>query len=262
MKKYLKVYRTLLILNFATLNAYRGAFINSSLNTIIWGSFSIIIIFLLTSKASSIYGWTANELYILAGLYNIVIGFFHMLFSRNFERFSRVINLGQLDTILIKPLDSQFLLSFWFINYTSLIRIFLGIGTIVYILTIFDKPFNFLSLFLFIPLCILSLIMLYSIWFIICTLLIWFTNLSNLIDLLYEVNSVARFPQEMYRGFGQTVLLFLFPLTILLTTPAKSLLSRLTFFDVLITLILSLSLLVVSRAFWKFALRFYTSASS
>lgn len=259
--KYLRVYRTLLSLNFAQLSAYRGAFLNSCLNTIIWGSFSIIIIFLLTSRTSSIYNWTASELYILAGLYNIVIGLFHMLFSRNFERFSRVIHLGQLDTILIKPLDSQFLLSFWFINYTSLIRIVLGVGTIVFIISTTGVSFNPLVLIPFILLCILSLIMLYSIWFIISTILIWFTNLTNLVDLLYEVNAVARFPQEMYKGFGQIVIYFLFPLTILLTTPAKSLLQRIQLLDVLILLLVSLSLLFISRIFWRRALRFYNSAS-
>ena len=259
--KYLRVYKTLLSLNFAQLSAYRGAFLNSSLNTIIWGSFSIIIIFLLTSRTSSIYNWTASELYILAGLYNIVIGLFHMLFSRNFERFSRVIHLGQLDTILIKPLDSQFLLSFWFINYTSLIRILLGVGTIVFIFITTDLSFNPITLVPFMLLCVLSLTMLYSIWFIISTILIWFTNLTNLVDLLYEVNAVARFPQEMYKGFGQTVIYFLFPLTILLTTPAKSLLQRINVPDILTLLSLSLGLLFLSRIFWKFGLRYYNSAS-
>src|SRR6185312_3229309 len=98
-------------------------FINSTISSVGWGIISIISMYILTAKTSSIYGWNRNELLLLAGVYSVSIGIFHTIFSRNFDRFSKVIHLGDLDSILLKPIDSQFSLSFTLFNYMSITRL-------------------------------------------------------------------------------------------------------------------------------------------
>ncbi len=262
MKHYLKIYQTLLKLNFANLSAYKANFINSAISSVVWGGFSIASILLLTTRTSSIYNWSKEELLILTGAYNIMIGFFHMLFSRNFERFSRIIHLGRLDDILIKPVDSQFLLSFWMVNYTSVFRIILGTTVTVYLLLKYNMSFSIFSIFYFLILLFFGVALLYSIWFIVSTLIIWFTNLSNLVHLMYDVNAVTRFPQEMYKGLSEFVFLFLFPLTFIITSPVKTLLTKPNQFDGIILILLACIFVYISRSFWRFALRNYSSASS
>ncbi len=261
MKKYFKVYKTLLQLNLSTLTAYRANFINSLISSLAWGSFSVLSVFLLTSKTSSVYGWSKNELLILIGAYNIFIGIFHLLFSRNFDRFSTLIHYGQLDGLLVKPMDSQFLLSFWFFNYTSFFRILLGILFTVYMLFQTHQALSFLAILGFVIFGIIGILLLYSVWFIIVTFTIWFTRLSNLVELLYNLNGMTRYPQEMFRG-TKIIFFFLLPITLALTTPTKLLFSKSSTSDFFLLFIFSVILFYISRKFWKFALKFYTSASS
>lgn len=54
---------------------------------------------------------------------------------------------------------------------------------------------------------------------------------------------------------------FLLPLTLVITTPAKVLLQRLDITTLLIFFGLAALLVTLSRKFWKFALRYYTSAN-
>lgn len=262
MRHYFTVYVTLLRLNLARLLAYRGNFINSLIASIVWGTFSFIFIFLLTSKTSSIYGWTRDELILLMALYNIVIGgIFHMFFSRNFDKFSVTVHLGQLDQILLKPIDSQFLLSSLNIGFTQISRIIMGLGVAIYIINKIKLPVTLIHIGEFIALSIVGLILLYSIWFLVLTLTIWFSRLSNLVDLLYHLNDLTRFPPQMFNSI-KNYAFFILPYTLILVTPTKAMLHNLTLVDTAELLFFSLTLFYLSRRFWKFALKYYTSASS
>jgi ABC-2 type transport system permease protein len=55
---------------------------------------------------------------------------------------------------------------------------------------------------------------------------------------------------------------FVIPVAFLTTVPAEALLGRTELIWTLGAGILALALFLASRAFWQFALRFYTSASS
>lgn len=261
MKQYFLIYKKLLQLNFATLVAYRANFINSAISTIGWGCFSVISILLLTSRSSSLYGWSREELLLLTAAYNIIVGLFHVLFSRNFERFSKVIHFGELDNILVKPKDSQFLLSFWLVNYTGIFRVIIGIGLALYILPLLHISVTSDMILMFILLSLAGTTLLYTIWFLVCTTMLWFTTLSNLIDLLYDLNGITRYPAEMYRQVSLYLFFFLLPFTVIITMPTKVLLRKILPLDILLLVGLCIIFLVLSRLFWRFALRSYTSVS-
>lgn len=263
MKRYIRIYLTLLRLNFLALIVFRANFINSMLSSFTWGLFSISSIFLLTARVSNVYGWNREDLLVLTGIYSIFIGIFHMLFSRNFERFSEVINRGYLDSILLKPADSQFLLSFWTINYTSILRIIIGVIFTIYVLYgLLHTTITISILGGFFVFLLTGILFLYSMWFLISTIIIWFTRLSNLTQLLYFMNGMSRYPKEI---FSETRNLFLFiflPMVMAVNTPTRIVLKKEADPDFLILAFFAIFTFILSRYFWKFALRYYTSVSS
>lgn len=262
MMYYFKIYKKLLEMNFHTLVAYRGNFVNSMISSLMWGILSILSIVLLTSKTKTLYGWTREEILILSGCYSIVIGFFHMIFTRNFDRFPLTVNLGNLDYILVKPLDSQFNMSLFVFNYSSILRIVFGILFTVYMLGVIQVSVSIYQMLIFVILSFAGLLLLYSIWFLVIVITLWSTRLSNLTHLMFNITSVARYPQDLLRELSYFVFLFFLPLTVIITTPAKGLLGKLGASEALILLALSLGFLLITRIVWKYALRFYTSASS
>ena len=258
---YVRVYKTLLRLNLAKLFAYRANFYSSALAHTVWAVFTIVAMILLTSRSSSVYGWSRDELLLLAGTYNLIFSIFYFFFSRNFGEFSETVHFGRLDTFLLKPIDSQFLMSIWNAGYTQLIRFTLGVGFITYMLHRMDIVLTIVDVAKFMLLVFVSVGIMYSFWMLIMTLLLWFSNLSNLVSLLYEVNNISKYPQELYRGFGVAFLIVLFPLTLVVTMPAKALLQQLSWTEMLLPIGVVLVMLFAARKFWKFALHFYTSAS-
>jgi len=260
-RHYVRVYRMIMVLNWKKLLTYRADLINSAIAHSIWATFTLFQMLLLTSKASSVFGWSRNELLILAGMYNIIYSFFYLFFSRGFNQFSNTIHFGRLDGILTKPIDSQFIMTCLYVSYTQIIRFVLGLGFLIYILSYMHlviTPFLILKV---VFLSLFSLTIIYSFWMIVMTLVIWFPKLSNLTDLLYQTNQVGKFPQEIYKGASTYLLFVLFPLTIIIVTPAKQLMQKIQMNDVLLLLFIASSLFIVSRLFWRYALRFYTSVS-
>jgi len=262
MKRYLKIYQRLIKMNFAIIVAYRMGFINSIISTIGWGVFQIIWIYMLTYKTKSVFGWSRAELIILAVCYVVIIAIFHLLFSRNFERLARIIDRGQLDALLLKPVDSQFLISVWIIRYANFFRIAMGIGFLAFLINNLHITISALNVVGFLVLIIFGLVLLYSLWFIFSTFLIWFPQLTNLVDFLYTINGMSRYPTEMIKTLPFYLLPVLIPFTITIVTPTKALLGRILAGDVVGLILITFTLFYFSRVFWKFALRYYTSASS
>ncbi len=262
MRQYLKTYKKIIQLNFADLLAYQMNFWSEVLSSFIWGSFHFILIIILTSKTSSVYNWSRDELILLTATFSILWGFFHILFTRNFSKLATIIDLGELDSYLIKPIDSQFLLSLNYINFTGIVRVLLGILVSILIISKNHIHISLINLFGYIVLLFFGLTLIYSIWFIVTSFMIWFTKLSNLIDFLYNISGISKYPPSMLKETKSFIFFILFPITIFISTPTKVLLNKVLTGDVILLIILSIVFLVISNLFWKFALRSYTSTGN
>lgn len=262
MKHYLNVYKRLLIINFAQITAYRANFLNFLIAGTIWGFFSIFSILLITSKVDSVLGWSKVDILLLTVVNQIIIAIFHMLFSSNLERFPLYVEQGKLDSYLLKPIDSQVLVSIWFIRIISFSRVFMALIFLWYVIATYHIHINFIHVLMSIPLMIIGIAILYCIWFVICVLSIWFTRLTNIPEVLYTLNSVSRYPPQIYQELGFIIFLFVFPLTIIGVTPLEGFLGRLSLGNGLFFLVFAVVTLIITRVYWKFALRSYTSASS
>lgn len=262
MKHYLLVYKKLIKLNFATWVIYRGNFINSLIGSTIWGVFHFISIIMLTSKVSSVYGWTRNELIMLTASFSFLWGFFHLFFAINFEEMAEIINKGDLDQYLLKPLDSQFLLSLRRVSFSGFIRTIIGFIVLFYIISSKHLQVSIINIFAYLLLVGCGLVLIYSIWFLLATIIIWFPKLTNLVAFLFNISGISRYPSEIVKELNTFTFIFLLPLVIFVSTPTKALLNRLLIGDIFELVFLMILLLLASRKFWKFALRYYTSASS
>ena len=261
MKKYISLYQKLIKLNIARLMEYRANFINSVISDLGWGTFSILMMVILTSKTTTVFGWSRVELLILSGCVNIFFGIFRSIFSSNFETIGVSAKFGKLDSLLIKPVNSQFLISLTYINPTGFLRVILGSVFVSYLLFVNHISISPISIVFFILFLLMGIILLYAFCFSILTLTIWFPDLTNIIGLLYAVDSTVRYPQEMYRTMGSFFFLVL-PLTFVVVPAVQVLLGKARVEDVIGSIFFTVVFLLFSMFFWHYALRSYTSVSS
>lgn len=246
-------------MNVAHMLAYRVSAINGALASTGWGVFQLAWIFMLTDRVHHVYGWSRDELVLLAMGYVLVIGIFHLFFSRGFEDFSYVVNRGELDAYLLRPIDTQFFVSTLRIRITNLVRITLGLGSMIWWIQYRQLSVTLEGVCMFLLLALVGIVVIFSFWFFFSSLLIWYPNLNNLSDFLYTFNGFARYPVEMMLRTGNLLLYLLIPLMLVVAVPVKVLLGEINAGYIIILCVSAMLLFILSRMFWKFALRSYTS---
>jgi ABC-2 type transport system permease protein len=262
MKKYFMTYRRLLLLNFEALVVYRANFINNIIASTAWALFGFLAIFFLTAKTPVVFGWKREELMLLTAVHSIVIGIFYALFSRGFQQLPSLIEKGELDGLLIKPIDTQFLSTVKMFHYSALIRTLMGIGFIIYFSNVVHYSFSWIYFLSFLSILFFSVITMFSIWSIFLTSLIWNPTLTNLVDILSSILGMAKYPYEMYRRIGEVFACMLIPLIFATVVPVKILYRTFSWQEIVIFLISTCVLFSAARIYWLFALRSYTSASN
>lgn len=263
MKRYLHIYWTIIRLNYHKSLINKGDFFTGLFASMMWGVFSVILIYILSFRNVSVFGWSRPELFVLIGVTNIILGsLFRMTATTSLGDMPTIVQHGELDTFLLKPIDSQFLLSFLQIRLYGTVRLIISIIFTLFILHQANIDISFFSIITFVVLSVFGFIIIYAIWFLVMTFAIWFPDLHNLAEILYTTDSLTRYPPQVLWAMKMFILFVFFPYTIAVSTPAKALLHKLTLLDAAFLIGVACGLLYLSKIFWKFALRYYTSANS
>ncbi len=231
--------------------------------TVLWSFLNISTIILTTRHITTVFGYTADELVAIGAIQVIFLGIFHALFTKNIENLPEIINKGKLDMMLLRPVDDQFSVSLTSMRPIALIRVFIGIGMITYLIASERLVAPTLwGVVLFIFLLMASELLIYSIWYIVATSLIWFPTMTNIVELLYLVNVTSRYPYDFFKEIAWWVALLTFPFSIALVVPLHAFMGKGNFGEYLALIITSAVFFAAARIFWRFSLRHYTSAST
>lgn len=258
--RYLKLYRK--ILSFAIMKAlaYSRDFIVWSIVDTMWGIVNIGFFWVLFQKIPLISGWTFDQLTIPLGILYLLNTFIWGFMYANMNQLSRDVNLGDLDLYLIKPVDSQFLVSTRSISLSLLPSIAAGL-----ILLRHGFITNNLSFkeALIIPMALFSSVIIsYSLWFISVTTVFWFNRLRNIGEVFGSAVDIARYPAGIFNPFIKFIFTFIIPFAMLGFLPAEVMLGRAGLLNLFWPLFLALFFLYLSHKFWIFSLQRYSSASS
>lgn len=229
----------------------------SSLGNLIGSLFGL---FLFYRTDYTFEGWSWDEALIILGVFTVLQGFSATFLVPNLNRIVEQVQQGTLDFVLLKPISSQFWLSSRTVSPWGVPDIIFGGIIIAYAGMRLNLSFSNYLLSA-IPL-LFGLISLYSLWFMLGATSIWFVKIYNVTEVLRGLLEAGRFPMVAYPAAYRFFFTFVVPVAFLTTVPAEVMLGRTQVVWVAGAGILGLGLLLASGIFWRFALRFYTSASS
>ncbi len=241
---------------------YRTATISEffiALTSAAWQLTSIWVFFVHTDSLGDWQFWEAT---VVLGLFIFFDGFIEMFFRPNMEQIIEHIRMGTLDFVLLKPVNSQFLATTRLVRFRHLGSLLTGLGLIAYSLTRIAIEPQFFVLLFFLILLLSGALILYSILLVLVTLAFWFVNVTNIIELIWSVYEAGRVPVDIFPGVVRIFLTFVVPIAFITTVPAEALLGRVDPLFASLSLLMSVAALGGSSAFWHYAVRHYSSASS
>jgi ABC-2 type transport system permease protein len=221
---------------------------------------SIFSLFLFYGNGYTFQGWSWQEALIVLGFFTLLQGFSAAFLAPNLNKIVEQIEKGTLDFVLLKPINSQFWLSTRVISPWGFPDLLFGIILIIYAgrqigLTIQDYLISLIPLSF-------GFVVLYSLWFLLGATSIWFVKIYNVTEVLRGLLEAGRYPIAAYPAVYRFFFTFVVPVAFLTTVPAQAMLGKTKIIWFFGAGILALILFLISIAFWQFALRFYTSASS
>lgn len=248
---------------------YRANFVLACVTSIGNLAGSIFAVWIFYDKLALLGGYNFDEAMIILGFFIFLDGVANTVMRQNLSRIVQHVRMGTLDFILLKPLDTQFWLSSRNCSPWGLPNICFGLGLIFYGGT--RSGFAVENYLMGIVPLMFGLVMLYSLWFILGSTSIWFVKVSNITHVLYQLLEAGRFPVTAYPPLYKIFFTFVIPVGFLTTFPAEMMIGRPDFEQLVgqnrwtllfIAGVMAATLLMISRMWWRFALRYYTSASS
>ena len=262
LRKYLKVYKTFLHTSLASELEYKTNILVDLITAILSLIGSIFLLSIFFQNNGYIGGWKFEQALIIQGIYTILNGITNTWFNPNLTEIVKHIREGTLDFVLLKPIDSQFFISLKKIAPSGFLEIILGVSLLFYCIIVNQININLGFLILCLTTLLCSIVILYSLWFLISTTTIWFVKTWNATEVLRSFLYIGRFPLNSF-SFSLRIFFSIFvPIAFITTIPSEVFLGIAQIWKILFELIVAGIFFIVSRRFWLFALRFYTSASS
>lgn len=230
-----------------------------SLFWLVWAALGVRVFFFSTE---TIAGWSYPELLVVVGIFFALNGFRQAIIQPNLSQLSSHIRTGTLDYILTRPIDSQFLVSLRHLGVHNWGDPLLGLGLVAFAFTRLGRWPAPGDLALFAVAALAAALLLYSLNLALQTTTIWLVNLERADTLVWSLLEAGRFPVSFYRGWVRTALTVVVPVALFTTFPAQALLGRLAPATAALSLGVAAGAFVAASAFWRFALRSYTGASS
>lgn len=261
MSRYFRIYRTFFVSSFARELEFRANFFAKVAQNFVWVFFFIMILLVVYRNTKTVAGWSRGDAFILAAscfLMNALIGAFFL----SLQELPQQVRQGTLDFVITKPIDTQFWVSTRKFNFDQLGTLLAGTGMVAYgawTASLHPSPAQWLA---YLVLIFASLAIFYSFYLVLMTLGIWLVRVDNLWVLGESVMQIARYPIDIYSSPIQRLFTFAIPLAFVATIPSRQLVSGFNPTMLLLGCVWAIASIFISRWFWNFALRHYTSASS
>lgn len=241
---------------------YRANFFVNIVTNLFWLSWAIIGLQVFFNHTDRIGGWTYDEALVVIGVFNVASGFMEAFLTPNILEIGNQVRQGTLDFVLTKPINSQFMVSMRTMVFWKLSDMLLGLALIVVALLRQQVVLTLASIALFALLLLCAAVILYTVSFVLVTTAFWFVRIDNILELFNAFIEAGRYPITVYRGAVRVLLTFFVPIAFITTVPASALIAKLEPAFALYAVLFAGGLFAFSAWFWRFALRFYSSASS
>jgi ABC-2 type transport system permease protein len=251
---------------------FRGNFIIDTISSLCWAALNVIFyqqIFRFTPSLGHQTGWEKYQFYAFFSTGLIINALGQMFFMTNIDELTDMIRTGELDFLLLKPIDTQFLVSLKRIEWSSVGNFLVGAGFLAYSLVKLAHAPGALQAALFLVYLVCGLAIYYSLMIALGASTVWMGRNLTLYDFWFYITTFSRYPMEIYSGpLGrplQFFFTFIIPVLIVINVPARMLVRPLEpahWGLAGFALLAAVGSVAASRWLFQTALNSYRSASS
>jgi ABC-2 type transport system permease protein len=274
---YFRVFLTFLRNSMIRDMMFPANFIIETISSFGWVMMNIAFYLLIFSYTNQIgaggpegAAWDKYQFFVFIATSMFINSIVQLFFMTNADEFSELIRTGGLDFALLKPIDTQFLVSLRRIEWASLANVGVAIALMAYALPRVDGFTLTIWQIVLFPIYVLAgIAILYSLTIVLAAASVWLGRNTSIYDFWFYITTFSRYPMEIYNGpiggWIRLIFTFVLPILIVVNVPARMLakpLQREYAYLALFALFATALSLAASRWVFQRALLSYRSASS
>src|SRR5579872_235333 len=202
--------------------AFRGNFLIEVVTNAFWFAAQLVFFSLIFGSVRQMNGWTREQYFAFMATGMIISTLIEAFFMPNCANFSELIRTGNLDFALLKPIDTQFLISFEKLDLGALCHVLLPLTLLGYSLHQLGWPVDAVRVATYFGLVGLGIAFFYSLMIMLASTSVWFGRNQGLYEFWFYITVFARYPRNIYGGSRvgdvlQMVFSFVIPILLVIT---------------------------------------------
>ena len=187
---------------------------------------------------------------------------FVFFFGGNTFILNTMVVKGELDFVLIKPVNPQFFISLRYVASYSIVSFIILSTLLMKLIYDYHGFISILNILIFSFSFILGILIFYCFEFIISCLVFWYRNFSVGGWLASEMTKYSRRPDSIYKGKFRRIVFTIFPMAMITSVPARILIFGPELYLIISQVIITIAFLLITNLIWNRGLKLYESASS
>ena len=264
MRRYIEIYSIMLRNSLIREMSFKANFVLWMVVEVLWFCGQIVFFSIIFGQVDRIGDWSKWEVVLLVGTHQMIAQLFQAFFFVNVANIPELVRTGKLDSLLVLPVDSQFAVSTKQFGLDSVINAALGGVVVCFSLAQLGIVPNPISVLLYLVALLFGVAVHYSVMLSLAAVSFWIIRAQGLVYGYFNFLNIARYPDVIYPWLFRIVFGWVIPVVIIANIPARLLIKPLgrPLWLMFHLVIASTIVFGLSRAFWRFALRHYSSASS
>ena len=263
LKRYLTLYAALWKNSVTREMSFKGNFILWILVEILWFGLQLCFVSVIFSQTESVGTWTKWQMVLLVGASSFIQQLYQAFFLVNCTNLSELVRTGKMDFLLLLPVNTRFLVSLRVVDLGAFVNALFAVCVMAFAAVKLNLHPSFGQLAGFAALCLVGILIHYSLMFILATICFWTVRAQGIVWGYYNLFNIARLPDEAFRGAFKAVFTFALPVLLVSNVPTRVLADKISSPRMWLLLLgVGAFWTVVAEWFWRVSVRRYTSASS
>jgi len=263
-RRYIEIYSIMLRNSLIRSMNFKVNFLLWMVVEVLWFVGQIVFFSIIFANVNQIGDWTKWEVVLLVGTHQIIAQIFQAFFFVNIANIPELVRTGKLDSVLVLPIDSQFAVSSKQFELDSIVNAIVGAAIVILSLSNLHLVPTPVAVLLYLTALVFGVAVHYSIMLTLAAISFWIVRAQGLVYGYFNFLNIARYPDVIFPKLFRFVFGWIIPVVIIANIPARLLIKPLgqPLWLVAHLAIASAIVFWLSRIFWRFALRHYSSASS
>jgi ABC-2 type transport system permease protein len=243
--------------------AYRADFFIGVFSELLLQSVNLIFLLVVFTKIPAIKGWDKDQVLFIYGFFLVPFAIYGGFLNHLFDVPERYVLQGELDRVLVRPLNSWFQVVVETMNPELLFGGSAGIALMIYAGKNMNLTLNWWDIPLALVMVFGATLIYAGVYTFLASLGFWSEGNMGLMPMVYNLSSYGRYPMTVYRGPIRFILTWILPFAFVGFYPATLIMHRYEYIAyALLTPLVGVVCFAIAYMVWVIGIRRYRGTGS